>query len=65
MYIGGNDKASKATMIKFLLIVNKQGQPRILKYFDSLPNGRDESVRAQETEVIKKCLTVSDKEVTT
>lgn len=40
-------------MIKFLYLVNKQGQPRILKYFEV---GDPTSRRLQEAEVIRRCL---------
>ncbi|ELU18349.1 hypothetical protein CAPTEDRAFT_125077 [Capitella teleta] len=40
-------------MIKFLYLVNKQGQPRILKYFD---NDSTLSRKTSESAIIRKCL---------
>ena len=40
-------------MLKFLYLVNKQGQPRILKYFDDVSRSARST---QESEIIKKCL---------
>ena len=40
-------------MLKFLYLVNKQGQPRILKYFE---DGNQSSRSLQESEIIRKCL---------
>ena len=45
-------------MIKFLLLVNKQGQVRVVRYYDGKRN------RVQENEVIKKCFARTDKQVT-
>lgn len=47
--------------IKFILLVNKQGQTRLAKYTDSrLPT---EKRCAFEAEIVRKCLVRSDKEV--
>ncbi|KAK2145166.1 hypothetical protein LSH36_697g00034 [Paralvinella palmiformis] len=43
-------------MIKFLLLVNKQGQVRVVRYYEGKRN------RVQENEVIKKCFTRTDKQ---
>lgn len=47
--------------IKFLLLVNKQGQTRLAKYFTELLT-TDEK-RALEGEVVRKCLCRTDKQV--
>ena len=46
--------------IKFLLLVNKQGQTRLAKYFTE-PVGVEEK-RALEAEIVRKCLARSDKQ---
>lgn len=48
-------------MIKFLLMVNKQGQTRLAKYFAEFLS-TDER-RALEGEVVRKCLSRTDKQV--
>lgn len=48
-------------MIKFLLMVNKQGQTRLAKYFAEYLS-TDER-RALEGEVVRKCLSRTDKQV--
>ena len=47
--------------IHFLLLVNKQGQTRLAKYFTELLS--TEEKRALEGEVVRKCLARSDKQV--
>ena len=47
-------------MIKFLLMVNKQGQTRLAKYFAEFLS-TDER-RALEGEVVRKCLSRTDKQ---
>ena len=47
--------------IKFLLLVNKQGQTRLAKYFSSEPGSTDER-RALEGEVVRKCLARTDRQ---
>lgn len=47
--------------IKFLLLVNKQGQTRLAKYFTELLS-TDEK-RALEGEIVRKCLARTDKQV--
>lgn len=46
--------------IKFVLLVNKQGQTRLAKYFDE--NITTEERRALEGEVVRKCLARTDKQ---
>eukprot|EP00879_Flechtneria_rotunda_P029493 GHRR01031902.1.p1 GENE.GHRR01031902.1~~GHRR01031902.1.p1 ORF type:complete len:142 (+),score=32.16 GHRR01031902.1:244-669(+) len=46
--------------IKFLLLVNKQGQTRLAKYFTELLS-TDEK-RALEGEIVRKCLARTDKQ---
>lgn len=48
-------------MIKFMLMVNKQGQTRLAKYFAEFLS-TDER-RALEGEVVRKCLSRTDKQV--
>ena len=48
-------------MIKFVLLVNKQGQTRLAKYFTEFLT--TEERRALEGEVVRKCLTRTDKQV--
>ena len=50
--------------IKFLLLVNKQGQTRLAKYFEDRPLGVEEK-RALEAEIVRKCLARTEKQVTT
>lgn len=45
-------------MLKFLYLVNKQGQPRIVKYFED--GGRTTRL-LQERDIIKKCLLNTEK----
>eukprot|EP00887_Chlorella_sp_A99_P001460 scaffold8.g1460.t1 len=47
-------------MIKFVLMVNKQGQTRLAKYTDSSMS--TEERRALEAEIVRKCLTRVDKQ---
>ena len=48
-------------MIKFLLLINKQGQTRLAKYyFDTTVEER----MALEGELIRKCLSRTEKQVT-
>lgn len=48
-------------MIKFVLLVNKQGQTRLSKYTDS--SAEDRATRLyNEAEIVRKCLKRSDKE---
>jgi AP-4 complex subunit sigma-1 len=47
--------------IKFLLLVNKQGQTRLAKYLLSEPGSTDER-RALEGEVVRKCLARTDRQ---
>ena len=47
--------------IKFLLLVNKQGQTRLAKYTDS--SLTTDERRALEAEIVRKCLTRVDKQV--
>lgn len=49
--------------IKFLLLVNKQGQTRLAKYFTELLS-TDEK-RALEGEIVRKCLARTDRQVRT
>jgi AP-4 complex subunit sigma-1 len=46
--------------VKFLLLVNKQGQTRLAKYFNELLS-TDEK-RALEGEIVRKCLSRTDKQ---
>jgi AP-4 complex subunit sigma-1 len=46
--------------IKYFLLVNKQGQTRLSKYYDYLPI--DERI-SLEGEVVRKCLSRSDSQV--
>jgi AP-4 complex subunit sigma-1 len=47
--------------IKFMLLVNKQGQTRMAKYFTE--HLSTEERRALEGEVVRKCLSRTDKQV--
>lgn len=47
--------------IKFVLLVNKQGQTRLAKYTDS--GMSVEERRALEGEIVRKCLTRAEKQV--
>ena len=47
--------------IKFVLLVNKQGQTRLAKYTDS--SLTTDERRALEAEIVRKCLTRVDKQV--
>lgn len=47
--------------IKFLLLVNKQGQTRLAKYTDQSISVEER--RALEGEIVRKCLARSDKQV--
>ncbi len=47
--------------IKFVLLVNKQGQTRLSKYTDS--SLTTDERRALEAEIVRKCLTRVDKQV--
>lgn len=47
--------------IKFLLLVNKQGQTRLAKYFTE--HLSVEEKRALEAEIVRKCLARTDKQV--
>ena len=47
--------------IKFVLLVNKQGQTRLAKYFSELLS--TEERRALEGEIVRKCLSRTDKQV--
>jgi AP-4 complex subunit sigma-1 len=49
-------------MIKFVLLVNKQGQTRLAKYFDEAITAEER--RVLEGEVVRKCLARTDKQVT-
>jgi hypothetical protein len=48
-------------MIKFLLLVNKQGQTRLARYFGDELRGQDER-RALEAEAVRRCLARSDRQ---
>jgi AP-4 complex subunit sigma-1 len=47
--------------IKFVLLVNKQGQTRMAKYFTE--HLTTDERRALEGEVVRKCLSRTDKQV--
>ena len=47
--------------IKFVLLVNKQGQTRLAKYTDQ--SMTVEERRALEGEIVRKCLTRAEKQV--
>lgn len=47
--------------IKFLLMVNKQGQTRLAKYFDD--SFSVEERRLLEGEIVRKCLARTEKQV--
>lgn len=48
-------------MIKFLLLVNKQGQTRLARYFGDELRSQDER-RALEAEAVRRCLARSDRQ---
>lgn len=48
------------TMIKFLLMVNKQGQTRLSKYYEQVDIEKRPSL---ETDVVKRCLSRKKEEV--
>ena len=47
--------------IKFVLLVNKQGQTRLAKYADQAMTVEEK--RALEGEIVRKCLTRAEKQV--
>ncbi len=47
-------------MIKFLLLINKQGQTRLAKYYFDI---EIEERMALEAELIRKCLSRTEKQV--
>lgn len=47
--------------IKFMLMVNKQGQTRLAKYFDEFMTVDER--RVLESEIVRKCLARTDKQV--
>jgi len=47
-------------MIKYILLVNRQGQPRISQYYESFD--KDERL-LMERDVVKKCLSRDEKHV--
>ncbi|KAL4534832.1 hypothetical protein Ndes2526B_g05759 [Nannochloris sp. 'desiccata'] len=47
-------------MIKFVLMVNKQGQTRLAKYTDNTLTNEERQVL--EAEIVRKCLTRADKQ---
>lgn len=47
--------------IKFVLLVNKQGQTRLAKYTDASMSVEER--RALEGEIVRKCLARSEKQV--
>lgn len=47
-------------MIKFVLMVNKQGQTRLAKYTDSSLSSKERHV--MEAEIVRRCLTRVDKQ---
>ena len=49
--------------IKFVLLVNKQGQTRLAKYTDQSLSVEER--RALEGEIVRKCLARSEKQVST
>ena len=56
------DKRSLSKMtIKFVLLVNKQGQTRLAKYTDQALSVEER--RALEGEIVRKCLARSEKQV--
>lgn len=48
-------------MIKFVLLVNKQGQTRLAKYTDQSMSVEER--RALEGEIVRKCLIRAEKQV--
>jgi len=47
--------AERANMIKFVVLVNKQGQTRLARYYEERDNsGEDRTV--QEADIVRKCL---------
>ena len=58
------DKRALSEMtIKFVLLVNKQGQTRLAKYTDQSLSVEER--RALEGEIVRKCLARSEKQVNT
>lgn len=53
-------RCSSKMTIKFVLLVNKQGQTRLAKYTDS--SLTTDERRALEAEIVRKCLTRADKQ---
>lgn len=47
--------------IKFILLVNKQGQTRLAKYADQAMSVEEK--RALEGEIVRKCLTRAERQV--
>ena len=59
-----SDVPAPCTMtIKFVLLVNKQGQTRLAKYTDQSLSVEER--RALEGEIVRKCLARSEKQVST
>ena len=57
-----SDISAPCTMtIKFVLLVNKQGQTRLAKYTDQSLSVEER--RALEGEIVRKCLARSEKQV--
>ena len=57
-----SDVPAPCTMtIKFVLLVNKQGQTRLAKYTDQSLSVEER--RALEGEIVRKCLARSEKQV--
>ena len=55
-----DDIHAKKEMIKFLLLVNKQGQPRIVQHY--VPTQQEE-YNAMLHDIIRKCLIRGEKQV--
>lgn len=53
-------EAAHTMTIKFLLMVNKQGQTRLAKYFDE--HLTVDERRVLEAEIVRKCLARTDKQ---
>lgn len=51
-------------MIKFVLLVNKQGQTRLAKYMDPVSTGSAEKEQRllRESEIVRKCLKRTEKD---
>lgn len=50
-------------MIKFVLLVNKQGQTRLAKYLDAVGENVDKEQRLlRESEIVRKCLKRTEKD---